>query len=77
MAQATQTKDPDAVAAEPAAAPDRQPDHLDDCPAERIESYTTLRPRDRQFMKTTRCIDCGAQRVDATGRYDQKKETAE
>lgn len=40
--------------------------HLGGCPADRVERYDQTRP-DGQVMRTTRCIDCGSQRVDPSG----------
>jgi len=49
-------------------------DHLDGCPADRVERYDQTRPSDGQAMTTTRCIDCGSQRVVPTGRFTRQKE---
>jgi hypothetical protein len=38
-----------------------------------MEDFRRLRPRDGQFVKVTRCIDCGAQRIDATGQFEEKR----
>lgn len=51
-------------------------EHLDGCPADRIERYDQVRPSDGQTLTTTRCIDCGAQRVD-TGRVTRRKESTD
>lgn len=52
-------------------------EHLDGCPADRIECYDQTRPSDGQAMTTTRCIDCGSQRVDPTGRVARRQEKSD
>ncbi len=54
-----------------------QVEHLDGCPADRIERYDQTRPSDGQAMTTTRCIDCGAQRVDPSGRVARREEKSD
>lgn len=69
MATATiQEMTPEVASARPAV------DHLEGCPADRVERYDQTRPSDRQAMTTTRCIDCGSQRVVPTGRFTRQKE---
>jgi hypothetical protein len=69
MATATiQEAAPEVASARPAV------DHLDGCPADRVERYDQTRPSDRQAMTTTRCIDCGSQRVDPSGRFTRREE---
>jgi len=64
----------EAAPAAASARPARDVEHLDGCPADRVERYDQTRPSDRQAMTTTRCIDCGSQRVDPTGRFMRRKE---
>jgi hypothetical protein len=52
----------------------KEVEHLDGCPADRVERYDQTRPSDRQAMTTTRCIDCGSQRVDPSGRFTRREE---
>jgi hypothetical protein len=52
----------------------KEVEHLDGCPADRVERYDQTRPSDGQAMTTTRCIDCGSQRVDLAGRVTRQKE---
>ncbi len=50
-------------------------EHLDGCPADRIERHDQTRPRDGRTLSVTRCIDCGAQRVDpVNGRFVRQGE---
>ena len=49
-------------------------EHLDGCPADRVERYDQTRPSDGTAMTTTRCIDCGSQRVDPSGRATRREE---
>lgn len=56
------------------ARPARDVEHLDGCPADRVERYDQTRPSDGQAMTTTRCIDCGSQRVVPSGRFTRQKE---
>lgn len=52
-------------------------EHLDGCPADRIERYDQTRPSDGRAMTTTRCIDCGSQRVDPSGRVARREEKSD
>lgn len=52
-------------------------EHLDGCPADRVERYDQTRPSDGQGMTITRCIDCGSQRVDPTGRVTRREEKSD
>ena len=54
--------------------PTKEVAHLDGCPADRVERYDQTRPSDGQVMSTTRCIDCGSQRVDPSGRFTRREE---
>ncbi len=61
-------------AAPEAASTRSEVEHLDGCPADRIERYDQTRP-DGWALIVTRCLDCGAQRVDpADGRFTRQKE---
>ncbi len=64
----------EAALAGASARPAKDIDHLDGCPADRVERYEQRRPSDGQAVTTTRCIDCGSQRVDLAGRVTRQKE---
>lgn len=57
--------------------PAKEVEHLDGCPTDRVERYDQTRPSDGQAMTTTRCIDCGSQRVDPSGRVARREEKSD